>query len=296
MNIPSQCGLCPRKCGANRNIGVGRCGGGTHMKIGLCAPHYWEEPCISGTNGSGAVFFTGCTLSCVFCQNHAISYGNVGKEYSVSELANKLILLQNKGVHNINLVTGSHYLPWVHEAVNIAQNTGLNIPIVWNTGGYETLEAVQILKQFVNVWLFDIKFYSKDISEKFADAPDYFEKASNALIAACNIAGSPAYNNKGIMQRGVVLRLLVLPGQARDAKEILWWISKNLPRDKFIISLMSQYTPPSGVVLPKPLHRALSSYEYNIVLRQAELLKFENGYVQLRKSIGEEYMPQFEVS
>lgn len=289
----SRCTLCPRRCGANRQKGVGLCGGGSLPVVARAALHHWEEPCISGTKGSGAVFFGGCPLGCVFCQNRAISRGEQGSPVSVEELAQIFLRLQSQGAHNINLVTAGHYRPWVQKALQQAGAAGLHLSVVWNSGGYETEEAVLALQNQVDVWLCDIKFYSPNISGRLANAPDYFTWASAAVQRMCAITGAPQHNKDGMLQRGVIVRLLVLPGHRQDAKEILYWMHRHLPKDGYLLSLMRQYTPPPGVVLPKPLGRRLSSYEYNDVADMALQLGMK-GYFQEKESVGVQYVPAFD--
>ena len=174
METPTHCTLCPRRCGADRTRTHGLCGGGGMVKIARAALHFWEEPCISGTQGSGTVFFSGCTLQCCYCQNHGISAGNFGREISTRRLADIFLELQEQGAHNINLVTAGHYLPWVCEALDMAR-PGLHIPVVYNTGGYETPEAVAALRGYVDIWLADVKYRSPELSAEYSNAPDYFE-------------------------------------------------------------------------------------------------------------------------
>lgn len=292
---PTQCRLCPRGCGANRTTTPGACHGGSTPRVARAAPHLWEEPCLSGTRGSGTVFFGGCTLGCLFCQNRAISRGQGGRPLTVEQLAETFLSLQAQGAHNLNLVTATHYLPWVRAALRLAKSGGLRLPIVWNTGGYETQPVLTALGGFVHVFLADLKFYSPELSARLAGAPDYFEVAAAAAKRMCSLTGPPVYNKDGLLVRGTIVRLLVLPGARADAKQLLRWMAENLPPGGFLLSLMSQYTPPPGDAdLPKPLTRHISTFEYNDVVDTAVALGLTTGYMQQRNSAKEEYTPPFD--
>ncbi|MFV0414553.1 MAG: 4Fe-4S cluster-binding domain-containing protein [Oscillospiraceae bacterium] len=294
MKIPSACTLCPRLCRADRNTMPGLCGGGSQVKIARAAPHFWEEPCLSGTRGSGTVFFSGCSLGCSFCQNCAISRGGQGWPVTTKELAGVFLSLETQGVHNLNLVTATHYLPWVAKALTLARRQGLSLPVVWNTGGYETLETVAFLHPYANIYLTDLKFYAPALAARLAKAPNYFAVATAALQAMCEQTGTPRFNGEGILQRGTIVRILVLPGQRQDAKELLYWLARNLPKGAFLLSLMSQYTPPPGQPLPAPLNRRIASFEYNDVVNTAVDLGLTGGFMQQRSSAKEEYTPPFD--
>ena len=241
MNIPTHCTLCPRRCGADRTKAQGLCGGGAGVKAARAALQFWEEPCISGTRGSGTVFFSGCALRCCYCQNYAISAENFGKEISVQRLAEIFLALQGQGAHNLNLVTAGHYLPWVCEALDLVKGE-LSIPVVYNTGGYETPEAIAALRGYVDIWLTDLKYRSKALSAEYSAAPDYFDVASAALEAMLAQAGPPRFDADGILQSGVIVRHLALPNAGADTRAVLEYLA-TLPRGSFLLSLMSQYTP-----------------------------------------------------
>lgn len=288
------CTLCPRRCGARRGQAPGRCGAGPLPRVNLAAPHFHEEPAISGSRGSGAVFFTGCALGCRFCQNHAISRGQApGEEMDEAALAGVFLRLQGQGVHNLNLVTASHHRPVVLAALRRARAEGLALPAVWNTGGYENPDAAEALAEDIQIHLADLKFFSPGLSAFLADAPDYFAHASRYLRAACALCGPPRLGGDGLLQSGVVVRLLVLPGQSEDALCLLRWMAEALPPGGFLLSLMSQYTPPSGLGLPKPLDRRLASYECRKVQREALALGLCEGWFQGRVSASEAYLPGF---
>ncbi len=297
METPGRnaCALCPRRCGANRRLAAGRCGARAEIRVAHAAPHLWEEPCISGVNGSGAVFFSGCPLGCVFCQNHAISRGGAGRVVTRQGLASLFLGLQAQGVHNLNLVTATPYLHDVRAALAKARAGGLALPVVWNTGGYETPQTVLALRGEADIWLFDLKFHAPVLSARLANAPDYFGVAARALALACAQTGPPVFGPNGLLQSGVVVRILVLPGHRGDAVRLLEHLAGTLPPGGFMLSLMRQYTPPNGAALPPPLHRRVSSYEYRAVVQAAQRLGLHSGYTQGKNSVGEGYVPPFEI-
>lgn len=279
METPTHCTLCPRRCGADRTRTHGLCGGGGMVKIARAALHFWEEPCISGTQGSGTVFFSGCPLQCCYCQNHGISAGNFGREISTRRLADIFLELQEQGAHNINLVTAGHYLPWVCEALDMAR-PGLHIPVVYNTGGYETPEAVAALRGYVDIWLADVKYCSPELSAEYSNAPDYFEAARIAVKAMIAQAGPPVLDGQGLMRSGVILRHLALPGAAADTRAVLRFMAKELPPGSFLTSLMSQYTPFYKAKEHKALGRRISTYEYRKAVDYAVELGLTEGFMQ----------------
>ena len=293
MNIPTHCTLCPRRCGADRTKTQGLCGGGARIKAARAALHFWEEPCISGARGSGAVFFSGCALRCCYCQNHAISAGNFGKEISVERLAEIFLSLQQQGAHNLNLVTAGHYLPWVCAALDLVKGR-LSIPVVYNTGGYETAQAVAALRGYVDIWLTDFKYCSAALSAEYSAAPDYFTVASAALEAMLAQAGPPRFDADGMLQSGVIVRHLALPNAGADTRAVLDYLAA-LPRGGFLLSLMSQYTPFYKAAQHKALSRRISTYEYRRAVDYAVSLGLEEGYMQQRSSAKEEYTPAFDL-
>ena len=242
MEIPTHCTLCPRRCGANRRTATGLCGGGGTLKAARAALHFWEEPCISGTRGSGTVFFSGCALRCCYCQNYRISAEGFGKELSTRELADVFLRLQSEGAHNLNLVTAGHWLPWVLEALALAR-PALHIPVVYNTGGYETPEALRALSGVVDIYLTDLKYRSTALSAEYSAAPDYFSVASAAAQQMCAQTGAPVFARDGLLSRGTIVRHLALPGCVKDSEAVLDWMASSLPRGGFLTSVMSQYTP-----------------------------------------------------
>lgn len=293
MNIPTHCTLCPRRCGADRTKTQGLCGGGSRVKAARAALHFWEEPCISGTRGSGTVFFSGCALRCCYCQNYNISAENFGKEISVERLAEIFLRLQEQGAHNLNLVTVGHYLPWVCAALDLVKGR-LSIPVVYNTGGYETPEAIAALHGYVDIWLTDLKYCSATLSAEYSAAPDYFAVASAALEAMLAQAGPPRFDADGILQSGVIVRHLALPNAGADTRAVLDYLA-TLPRGSFLLSLMSQYTPFYKAAQHKALARRISTYEYRRAVDYAVSLGLEEGYMQQRSSAKEEYTPAFDL-
>ena len=220
--VPEACTLCPRQCKADRAAGqTGFCGAGRTLKAARAALHFWEEPCISGTRGSGTVFFSGCTLKCCFCQNYPISAEGLGREITVERLAEIFLDLQAQGAHNINLVTPGQWRPWIIAALDLARAQGLHLPIVCNTGGYETVESVHAWRGFIDIWLADLKYVSPALSAELSAAPDYFAQARPAIEAMMAQAGHPVFDSEGILQRGVILRHLALPGHVDDSFAVL---------------------------------------------------------------------------
>lgn len=294
MQIPTHCTLCPRQCGADRTRTTGRCGGGSMVKVARAALHFWEEPCISGTRGSGTVFFSGCPLQCCYCQNYRISAGNFGREISTHRLAEIFLDLQAQGAHNINLVTAGHYLPWVCEALDLARPE-LQIPIVYNTGGYETREAVAALHGYVDIWLTDLKYRSADLAAEYSGAADYFAVASEAVQAMIAQSGPPVLNADGLMQSGVIIRHLALPGAGADTRAVLRFMADELPKGSFLTSLMSQYTPFYQAAEHRNLGRRISTYEYRKAVEYAIDLGLTDGFMQEKSSAKEEYTPAFDL-
>jgi putative pyruvate formate lyase activating enzyme len=292
MLSANPCNLCPKECGVDRDYQLGFCQCGNRIKVARAALHYWEEPCISGSNGSGTVFFSGCTLRCCYCQNYKISSEGFGKEISTQRLAEIFLELQEKGAHNINLVTATQYLFHVLKALDKVKSK-LHIPVVYNCGGYERVEIIRALRGYVNIFLPDFKYYSSELSWNYSKTKDYFKVASAAITEMISQTGSPALDDNGIMQKGVIIRHLVIPGARKDSFQILKWISQNLPKGKYLLSLMSQYTPVCKNREYKELNRRITSFEYESVVKEALRLGLSNGFMQERSSAKEEYTPPF---
>jgi putative pyruvate formate lyase activating enzyme len=289
----SPCNLCPRLCGVDRTVQNGFCQS-SRLKVARAALHLWEEPCISGSRGSGTIFFSGCTLRCCYCQNYRISSEGFGREISASRLAEICLALQDKGAHNINLVTATHYLDQVLPVLDMIKGD-LHIPVLFNSSGYERIEVIQALKGYVDIFLPDFKYMSNDLAHKYSRARDYFEITATAVKSMVDQTGELVFNDEGIMQKGVIIRHLVLPGARKDSFAVLKWMSDNLPRDKFMLSLMSQYTPAFKSQEHKEINRRITTYEYESVVEEAVRLGLDNGFMQERSSAREDYTPPFDL-
>lgn len=286
--------LCPRMCGADRLHGAyGACHAGWLPRVAHTMLHMWEEPCISGKNGSGTVFFSGCPLGCVYCQNYKISRGYNGAEYDPASLSKLFLRLQAQGAHNINLVTATHFLPHVVSAVKLSRDGGLSVPVVYNTSGYERTEAVLRLRGTVDVYLTDFKYASSKTAAAYSFAPDYPDVASLALAEMVKAVGVPRFDADGMMIRGVIVRLLLLPGHLVEAKRILRTLYTEYG-DQIYISLMSQYTPTGeGRAVSPRLGRRVSAYEYASLVRYAENLGLTQAYIQEGGAAEESFIPDF---
>jgi len=296
LNLLKKCELCPKKCGINRLNGeVGFCGATNKVKVARAALHEWEEPCISGTNGSGTVFFSHCTLNCVFCQNYNLSHNNFGKEITIEKLSEIFLDLQNKGAHNINLVTPTHYIPQIIEALKIAKTNGLTIPIVYNSSGFENLEIIKLLSGFIDIYLPDFKYFDNSIAKKYSSANNYFENISKCLFEMLNQVGEPKFHND-IMQKGIIIRHLILPGFTADSKKILDYLYKNF-KNKVYISIMNQYTPITSNLVNYPeISRKLTEQEYDEILDYAISIGIENAFIQEGETAKESFIPDFDLS
>ncbi len=296
----SNCNLCPRKCCINRNEGLkGRCHESADLYIARAALHYWEEPCISGTEGSGTVFFSGCNLGCVYCQNHAISRGLSGREITTEELRDIFFDLKAQGANNINLVTPTHYLPHIVDAVHQAKEKDLNIPVVYNTSGYELASSIEMLKDTVDIFLADFRYFDSQTAEDYSFASDYTERAKEAFDAMFRLTGAAQIDEAtGLMKRGIVARVLVLPGNTDEAKAIVSHLYKEYGDDIYI-SLLRQYTPIEGIIPEgqkyKPLTRRLTTYEYQKVVDHALSLGVTRAYTQEKGTEKESFIPEFNV-
>ena len=293
MEMFNSCILCPRNCGVDRTTTLGVCQVSNRVKIARAALHFWEEPCISGTKGSGAVFFSGCSLHCVFCQNEKISHGKVGQEITIEELAGLYIDLQNQGANNINLVTGTHYIPQIVESVTIAREKGLNIPIIYNTSGYETVESLRLLEGIVNTYLPDFKYMDSGLAVKYSHAADYPEVVKEAIAEMVRQCGTPVFDEKGFIKSGVIVRQLLLPGHVKDAKAIIKYLYETYS-DNIYISMMSQYTPMPQIAANYPeLNRRVTKREYDSLIDYALSIGVENAFIQDRAVAKESFIPEF---
>ncbi len=284
------CTLCPRRCGVDRSVKAGFCGMGEKPRVARAALHFWEEPCISGTRGSGAVFFSGCTLRCAFCQNYEISHMGRGREITVRRLADIFRMLEDQGAHNLNLVTAT---PFVYAVLDALALYKPGVPVVWNTGGYETLETLKLLEGAVDIYLPDLKHVSSRLSRLCAGAPDYFDVSSRALEEMCRQTGPAVYDEEGIMKKGVIVRHLILPGCTADSCRALDFIAEKLPPGT-PVSLMRQYTPSPHCSVPG-LDRRITGREYARVLSHFEALGL-SGYTQEKESADSAYTPPFDLT
>ncbi len=301
MQLPEHCSLCPRRCGANRAAGqTGACGAGDTLLAARAALHHWEEPCLSGppdaATGSGTVFFSGCPLHCCYCQNYAISQQGLGKAITAERLCGIFLELQEKGAKNLNLVTATQWLPWVLPALAAARRQGFALPVVYNTGGYETVETVRALDGAVDIWLADVKYASPALAARFSAAPDYSEVCLAAVRQMLRQTGAPVYGEAGYLRRGVILRHLVLPGHADDSIRVLEQMAALRAETgvAFLPSLMSQFTPFYHAA-QAGLGRRITSYEYRKVVDAALRLGLTDGYMQEKSSAREEYTPPFDL-
>lgn len=288
------CTLCPRMCRVDRTAGEkGFCGMGVAVQGARAALHMWEEPCISGKKGSGAIFFSGCTLKCVFCQNREIAEGKYGKEISSQRLTEIFLELQGKGAANINLVTAGHFVVPVKEALLRAKEQGLAIPVIYNSGGYERVETLRFLEPVVDVWLPDFKYMDGRLAREYSKAEDYPQTAKKALEEMVRQAGECRFDKGGYIQKGVIVRHLILPGHTRDSMEILSYLHKTYG-EHIYISVMNQYTPLPQVKDLEPLNRKVTRREYRRVLDFALELGIEQGYFQEGETAKESFIPLFD--
>lgn len=294
MEAFEECTLCPRNCHVNRMAGqIGYCKESAELVIARAALHMWEEPCISGTEGSGAVFFSGCSVGCVFCQNAIIATGKSGKRITKERLRDIFLELQEKGANNINLVTPTHYVPHIIWAVTEARKAGLQIPIIYNTSGYEKVETLRQLEGIVDIYLPDMKYYDAELAKKYSHAENYFACAAAALAEMVRQIPMPKFDTRGIMQKGVIVRHLLLPGQKEDAKKIITYLYQTY-KDSVYISIMNQYTPMKELQGYPELQRKVTTYEYNQVINEAIELGVQNGFMQEGATSSESFIPLFD--
>ncbi len=294
MNLV-KCEICPHKCGIDRTKKeIGRCKSTDKIKIALYSVHHFEEPCISGENGSGTVFFSNCNLNCIYCQNYEISQEGKGKEISIEELADIFIEQQNKNVENINLVTPTSYTLQIIEAIKIAKKKGLTIPIIYNTNGYERVETLKLLEGYVDVYLPDLKYYDDKIAMKYSKIENYFEIATKAIQEMYRQVGSPKLDKRGMIRKGVMIRHLVLPNNIENSKNILKWIKENIDEDVYV-DIMAQYFPTYKAKENNELNRKLTKEEYQEIENYVYQLDIKNGYMQELGEHEEEYVPKWDI-
>ena len=294
MDTEKLCNLCPRECNVDRGLGkTGFCKVPNQIKVSRAALHFWEEPCISGEEGSGTVFFSGCNLRCVYCQNRKIAEGVYGKEITVDRLAAIFLELQEKGANNINLVTPSHYVLQIRKALDMAKEKGLKLPIVYNSSAYEKVETLQLLKGYVDIYLPDFKYMSSAVSGKYSSAPNYSKIAKEAIREMASQVGEAQFDDRGIMTRGVIVRHLVLPGYIEDSKKIIKYLH-NAYGNSIFISVLNQFTPLGDLENYPEINRKLTEREYDEVVDFAIEIGVENGFIQEGDTAEESFIPSFE--
>lgn len=288
------CTLCPRECKVNRVEGMrGYCGMDSRIRAARAALHMWEEPCISGKKGSGAVFFSGCGLRCCFCQNRDIAIGDSGKEITLSRLADIFLELEQKGAANLNLVTGAHYVPQIISALEIAKEKGFGLPVVYNSSGYEKVETLRMLDGYVDVYLPDMKYADEKLAASFSHAEDYPRRAGAAIAEMVRQTGACQFKKEGYIRKGTIVRHLILPGHTKNSLAVLEYLHKTYGNDIFI-SVMNQYTPVWKQEKYPELNRKVTKREYEKVLNCAIKLGIENGYFQEGETAKESFIPKFD--
>ena len=295
-DLLSNCQLCPRSCGVNRYEKPGACGGGALARVAKVSLHPWEEPAIAGPEtgkGAGTVFFSGCNLRCVFCQNYEISHYEKGREVTSEELGEIFIHQQAQGAATLDLVTPTHYVPQIIQALAYAKKRGFSLPVVYNSSGYESVSTIELLWGLVDVYLPDLKYYSSELSRAYSQAQDYFPVAAKAIKAMVQQVGRPVLDAQGIMTRGVLVRHMVLPGARHDSMKLLDWLWQNFGHDIYL-SLMSQYTPMYKAGEYKALKRRLTTFEYQSVIDYARELGVTQCFIQQRSSATKAYVPNWQ--
>ena len=292
LELLEQCKICPHECKINRNNGqVGRCKSTDKVKIALYSTHNFEEPCISGKKGSGTVFFSNCNLNCIFCQNYEISQEGKGEEISIEGLAEIFLKQQEKDVENINLVTPTSYVPQIIEAIKIAKSKGLKLPIVYNTNGYEKIETLKMLDGYIDIYLPDFKYAQNELGKRLSKVDNYFEITTEALREMYKQTGKAIFDDRGIMQKGMIVRHLVLPNHLVNSRKVLKWLNDNM-NDVFV-SVMAQYFPTYKAKELEDINRKLTKEEYEQIESYLYRLNLENGYIQELGEHEEEYVPKW---
>lgn len=294
LELYKKCNLCPRKCLIDRTKTLGYCKATDKVKVARSALHYFEEPSISGTNGSGTIFFSNCNLKCCYCQNKEISTDGFGKEVSIERLSEMMLELEEKHANNINLVTPTHYIPNIIEAIKIARKKGLSIPIVYNTSGYENVETLKLLDGYIDIYLTDFKYFDNKLGKELSKCSNYFEVASKALDEMYKQTGKNKFNKDGLMTKGIIVRCLVLPTKSDDAKKIIDYLYKKY-QDNIYLSIMNQYTPVNYIKEYPYLNKTISDEEYNDVIDYAIDLGIKNAYIQEGGTCSESFIPAFDL-
>lgn len=291
MEILKNCCLCPRKCGINRYEQKGYCGANNKLKIAHYSLHMWEEPVISGETGSGTIFFSNCNMKCMYCQNKKISLDGYGKYTSLKRLEEIMMELQEKGANNINLVTPTHYVPQIAKVLKRIKNKSLNIPVVYNTSSYENVGTLMMMNNLVDIYLADLKYYDDELALKYSLCTDYFETATMAIDEMYRQVGNVQIDDNGIMKKGLIVRVLILPGHVEDAKNIINYLYKTFG-DNIIISIMNQYTPVNKCKYDN-LNKKVSDEEYNEIIDYAVELGITNAFAQDGEAAEESFIPDF---
>lgn len=291
MKVLENCMLCPRKCGINRYKEKGICGANSKIKLAYYSLHMWEEPPISGKNGSGTIFFSNCNMKCIYCQNKKISIDGYGKYISMKKLEEIMLELQKKGAHNINLVTPTHYVPQIASVLQKIKDKSLKIPVVYNTSSYECVGTLMMMRNLVDIYLADLRYYDDDLAVKYSKCGDYFENATMAIDEMYRQVGEIKINDEGMLEKGVVVRVLILPGHVDDSKKIIEYLYKTYGNDIFI-SIMNQYTPVWKCKYSN-LNRKVTEDEYNDVVNYAIDLGVVNAFVQEGEAADDSFIPKF---
>jgi len=287
------CNICPKECHINREKELGFCRCGISLKIARYSRHMWEEPCISGTNGSGTIFFTGCNIKCIYCQNYKLLEDNIGKDISIEDFSNICIKLQEKGVHNINLVTPTPYIPLIKEGLTLAKKNGLIIPVVYNTSGYEKIDSLKELDGLIDIYLPDFKYFDNKLGVKYSKVYNYFEVVCDAIKEMYRQVGNPKFKGN-IMTKGVIVRHLLLPSHLTDSKKIIKYLYDTY-KDNIYISIMNQYTPVKNIDKYPELNKKVNDKNYNELINYACDLGIKNAFVQIGETAKESFIPDFEI-
>lgn len=292
----NKCMLCPRNCGVNRkNNALGFCKMGKDLMVARATLHFWEEPIISGEKGSGTVFFSGCNLKCVFCQNFQISTNNFGKKITTERLSEIFLELQSQGANNINLVTPTHFIPQIIEAITLAKAKGLNLPIVYNSSGYEKIETIKLLKGYIDIYLPDFKYFDDRYAIKYSKCPNYFEYASKSIAEMISQTGKPVFNSEGLLVKGTIVRHMMLPRLLEDSKKIIHYLVENYNDDIFI-SIMNQYTPTNNIQKYPEINCTVSNEEYDSLIDYAIDIGIKNGFMQEGETQKTSFIPEFDTT
>ena len=294
IDVYKKCNLCPRKCLIDRTKTLGYCKATDKVKVARSALHYFEEPSISGTNGSGTIFFSNCNLKCCYCQNKEISTDGFGKEVSIERISEMMLELEEKHANNINLVTPTHYVPSIIEAIKLARSKGLSIPIIYNTSGYESVETLKLLEGYIDIYLTDFKYSDNKLGKDLSKCSNYFEVTSKTLDEMYRQTGKNKFNDDGIMTKGIIVRCLVLPTKSDDTKKIINYLYKKY-QDNIYLSIMNQYTPVNYIKEYPFLNKTVSEDEYNSVIDYEIDLGVKNAYMQEGGTCSESFIPAFDL-